>query len=74
MFALHHLAALEQLDWLRRGEVTPLELTEHYPRRIDVHNPTLGALTDGGLPMGAQLIGAQLERRLHWQQRHPDYW
>ncbi len=43
MFALHHLTALEQLDWLRRGEVTPLELTEHYLERIERLNPQLGA-------------------------------
>ncbi|MDP3208060.1 MAG: amidase [Rhodoglobus sp.] len=43
MFALHHLTALEQLDWLRRGEVSPLELTDHYLERIDRLNPLLGA-------------------------------
>jgi amidase len=44
------------------------------------------AVTDAGLPMGVQLIGrpggertllalgAQLERRLHWQRRHPPSW
>lgn len=44
------------------------------------------AVTDGGLPMGVQLIGrpggehvllalgAQLERRLRWQDRHPLQW
>ncbi|MBW8025214.1 amidase [Clavibacter michiganensis subsp. michiganensis] len=43
-------------------------------------------LTDDGLPMGVQLIGRpggeatllaigrQLERRLHWQRRHPPQW
>jgi amidase len=43
-------------------------------------------LTDSGLPMGVQLIGrpgredvllaigAQLERRLNWQERHPPQW
>ena len=42
--------------------------------------------TDAGLPMGVQLIGrpgredvllaigAQLERRLHWERRHPPSW
>ena len=44
------------------------------------------AVTDGGLPMGVQLVGrpggehvllalgAQLERRLRWQDRHPAVW
>jgi amidase len=43
-------------------------------------------VTESGLPMGVQLIGrpggedvllsigAQLERRLHWEQRHPPQW
>jgi amidase len=45
VFELHHLTANEQLDWLRRGEVTPLELTEHYLVRIERLNPQLGAFT-----------------------------
>ena len=43
MFELHHLTALEQLDWLRRGEVTPRELTDHYLARIERLDPELGA-------------------------------
>ena len=43
MFELHHLSAVEQLDWLRRGEVTPRELTEHYLARIERLDPGLGA-------------------------------
>ncbi len=43
-------------------------------------------VTDAGLPMGVQLIGrpggedvlfaigAQLERRVNWDQRHPPMW
>ena len=46
MFELHHLTANEQLDWLRRGEVTPLELTEHYLARIARLNPELGAFAE----------------------------
>ncbi|HEV7949644.1 MAG TPA: amidase [Glaciihabitans sp.] len=45
MFELHHLTAQEQWDWLQRGDVTPTELTEHYLRRIEALNPTLGAFT-----------------------------
>jgi amidase len=44
MFQLHHLTAQEQLDWLRRGEVTPTELVEHYLERI-ARFPELGAFT-----------------------------
>ena len=48
MFELHHLSALEQLDWLRRGEVTPRELVDHYLERIarlDSGPQALGAFT-----------------------------
>ena len=43
MFELHHLTALEQLDWLRRGQVSPLELAEHYLERIARLDPGIGA-------------------------------
>jgi amidase len=43
VFELHHLTALEQLDWLRRGEVTPRELVEHYLARIERLDAGLGA-------------------------------
>ena len=43
MFELHHLTALEQLDWLRRGEVSPTELATHYLDRIDRLDADLGA-------------------------------
>lgn len=43
MVELHHLTALQQLDWLRRGEITPLELAEHYLDRIARLDPGLGA-------------------------------
>jgi len=43
VFELHHLTAVEQLDWLRRGEVTARELVEHYLARIERLDPELGA-------------------------------
>lgn len=43
MFELHHLTAGEQLDWLRRGEITPRDLTEHYLERIARLDAGLGA-------------------------------
>ena len=45
MFELHHLSAQEQWDWLQRGEITPLELTEHYLARIERWNAEIGAFT-----------------------------
>jgi amidase len=35
MFELHHLTAQEQYDWLRRREISPRELADHYLDRID---------------------------------------
>ncbi|MFS2032317.1 amidase family protein, partial [Curtobacterium sp. CT11-45] len=43
MFELHHLAAQELWDWIRRGEATALEVTDHYLARIARLDPGLGA-------------------------------
>lgn len=43
MFELHHLTALEQLDGLRRGEIAPVDLVEHYLARVSRLDPDLGA-------------------------------
>ncbi len=43
MFELHHLTAQELWDWIRRGDATALEVTEHYLDRIDRLDPDLGA-------------------------------
>ncbi|MGN7189794.1 amidase [Curtobacterium sp. MCBA15_004] len=43
MFALHHLSAQELWDWIRRGDATALEVTDHYLERIARLDPTLGA-------------------------------
>ena len=40
------LSAVEQLDLLKRGEVSPLELAEEHIRRIERLNPVLNALVD----------------------------
>ena len=45
MFELHHLTAQEQLDWLRRGQVSPVELATHYLDRIERLDDGLGAFT-----------------------------
>ena len=34
MFELHHLSAADQWQWLQRGDISPLELVEHYLERI----------------------------------------
>ena len=43
MFELHHLSAGEQLEWLRRGEISPRELADHYLDRIARLDAGLGA-------------------------------
>ena len=43
MFELHHLAAQELWDWIRRGEATAREVTDHYLARIERLDPELGA-------------------------------
>ena len=43
MFELHHLTAQEQVDWLRRGDVSPTELATHYLERIARLDGELGA-------------------------------
>lgn len=43
MSDLHELTALEQRDGLRRREFSSRELTEHYLRRIEEQNGSLGA-------------------------------
>jgi len=40
---LHDLTALEQADAIRRGEVSPVELTDHYLDRIQRVDPSVGA-------------------------------
>ena len=60
MFELHHLSAVEQLDWLRRGETTPTELANHYLDRIDRLDGELGAFTTV-TPERARARAADLE-------------
>jgi amidase len=43
VFELHHLAAQEVWDWIRRGEVTAREVTDHYLDRIARLDADLGA-------------------------------
>src|SRR3954449_1506277 len=43
MTQLHDLTLLEQADAVRRREVSPVELVDHYLARIDRHNAEVGA-------------------------------
>ncbi|PZE39662.1 amidase [Curtobacterium sp. MCPF17_031] len=43
MFELHHLSAQELWDWIRRGDTTAREVTDHYLARIERLDPELGA-------------------------------
>ena len=43
MSALHDLTALEQAAAIRAREVSPVELAEHYLRRTEDLNETVGA-------------------------------
>jgi amidase len=61
VFELHHLSAQEQYDWLRRGQVSPRELTDHYLARIERIDPGLGAfatVTADGARDRADALGA----------------
>ena len=64
MFELHHLTAQEQLDWLRRGEVTPTELATQYLERIERLDDGLGAFT-------TVTPDAALSRARHLEQHVP---
>lgn len=43
MFELHHLSAHEQYDWLRRGDVSVRELTDHYLERVERIDASVGS-------------------------------
>lgn len=43
MFELHHLTAQELWDWIRRGDSSVREVTDHYLDRIGRLDPALGA-------------------------------
>src|SRR3954452_13040553 len=43
MAELHDLSMLEQAAAIRGGEVSPVDLVEHYLDRIERHNETVGA-------------------------------
>ncbi|WP_165063581.1 amidase [Marisediminicola senii] len=59
MFELHHLSAQEQWAWLRRGDITPLDLARHYLERIARLDGELGAFvtvtTDAALRRAGHL-------------------
>lgn len=62
MFELHHLSAQEQWEWLQRGEISPVELTQHYLDRIARQDDQLGAFVtvtaEAALARAASLVDA----------------
>ncbi len=63
MSELHDLSALEQAAAIRRREVSPRELVEHYLERIDAHGPDVGAfvtVTEDRARESADEAGARL--------------
>lgn len=67
---LHHLTAVQQLEALRSGEVGAVELTQHYLRRIEQHDSSLGAY----LTVSADVALAEAEqaqRRLRTDEDPP---
>lgn len=83
MVELHHLTATEQLEWLRRGDVSPTELVTHYLERIARHGDALGAFAtvrpeaaiararhvEGSVPRAAALWGLPLAEKDLWMRR-----
>jgi amidase len=43
MTQLHDLSAIEQAAAIRNGEISPVELVDHYLARVDEHSTALGA-------------------------------
>lgn len=78
---LHDLTALEQLDRLRRGEISPTELASHYLERIERLDAGLGAFTtvtrdaalarardvENNVPKAAALWGLPVGDKDLWQ-------
>ncbi|MFH8572133.1 amidase [Streptomyces sp. NPDC017993] len=62
MAAPHDLTALEQAGAIRSGELSPVELTEHYLERIDRLDDTLGAFVTR-TPQLAREQAAEAERQ-----------
>ena len=61
-FAPHQLTAQEQWDWIRRGDATSSELTEHYLDRIAARDAELGAFSrvdDAGARARAAAVDAE---------------
>lgn len=63
MPSLHDLTALEQAAAVRRREISPRELTDHYLARIDAHNDQVGAFITVTADQ-ARAQAAEAERRV----------
>jgi amidase len=64
VFELHHLSAQDLWDWIRRGDATPLEVTDHYLERIARLDPSLQAFV-------AVTAETARERAAHLGERAP---
>ena len=80
---LHHLTAQEQLQRLRHGDISPVDLATHYLDRIERLDPGLGAFTtvtrdaalerartvQDSVPKAAPLWGLPLGDKDLWQRK-----
>src|SRR2546430_917187 len=68
---LHDLTALEQGAAIRSGDVSPVELTEHYLSRIDALSDRLGAFITVTADRAREQAGAMEEEVRRGESRSP---
>ena len=56
MAQLHDLTMLEQAAAIRRREISPVDLVDHYLERIDRLNETVGAFVHSAPPLPSTLL------------------
>ncbi|HWD61727.1 MAG TPA: amidase [Humibacter sp.] len=78
---IHDLTALDQWTLLQRGDLTPIQLADHYLGRIEALNPTIGAFVtvtpdaareraayvEASVPRTAQLWGLPIGDKDLWR-------
>ena len=75
MSELHDLTALEQGAAIRAGDVSAVELAEHYLGRIEAGNAAVGAFTVVTRPLALEELLRQIQRmmlRLDQMLREPE--